>query len=280
MSFASFMLYRLSFKLSFGLDMSRSCCYSSLGNHEHHRESYYDLPWVIMDANKTHVNTYVAASRLFHQNSRSAERFMFTPRRSVSKLEWSQAWALADWLNQGNTETADRQEEVAELVRLLHDMDSLWRKGEAAPDDSNEGRERRRRWARAREILEELENARVNLFKWGIAPLKTPRRRHVLHMTWNRNVGYALLQLSDVSKAGLVGNLRECKLPRCRKWFLATKGRQQFCSPDCQAEFWDDYRHTEAGKEEMREYMRCYRRGRKHRRRQAARKSIKGGDAI
>ena len=181
------------------------------------------------------------------------------------------AKGLANWLNSGK----DRgQEKVAQAVRLLRGMDGLWTEENAVPDDSPGGQQRQELWRRLRVILDGLENQR-SLLRWRVVPLKTPRRRHLLDLAWDRDPGHAFLLLRDVTNAGLSGNLRECKLNKCSKWFLATKGRQQFCSPHCQEVFWEDYRHTQRGRDEMAAYMRKFRNRKKAEARRKSKKGVK-----
>jgi hypothetical protein len=108
-------------------------------------------------------------------------------------------------------------------------------------------------WRRFAELAAEFEP-----LKWRVYPLAG---RHILDLNWIHAPEYGFLLFAGLTKAGLLGNLRQCK--RCSKWFPATKRKKNFCTADCQSAFWEEYRRTEAGRKEMAVYMSWLRRQRK-----------------
>jgi len=63
--------------------------------------------------------------------------------------------------------------------------------------------------------------------------------------------------LARASRFHLLDRVRKCK--RCRKWFLARRRKQLFCSAECQQETWSEYRKTPAGLKEQADRLRLWR---------------------
>jgi hypothetical protein len=215
---------------------------------------------------------------VFHDNTTSGQGFIVTPRHLTPKqiadgrrkaqrsaIAFAQrgrqaAESLASWLNvpQEADLTLNRSL-VLQGIERLREMSKLKAAG-TNPDDSPCGRSLQRARRALLSILSTLAP-----MKWTLLPLGQGYAIDLEHPTLTE---LAFLCLADITQAGLLDRLRRCR--QCGKWFAARRAKKSFCSPDCQQEFWSEYRKTPQGLEEQRKRMshwRAQQRSRKSKRR-------------
>jgi hypothetical protein len=184
--------------------------------------------------------------KLFHEDKRKVRKIMLTRIQSG----WVSAVNLAHWLNAPVKGPLGDRALMLEAIRLLREMNRLRAQGAPAiPDNSKQGTALRELWRALRRILDGLQPMywEVQPWAWGYAiALQHPSALEAF-FDW----------LSSVTTAGLLERLRQCK--RCSKWFVARKEKKIFCSPDCQQDYWSEYRKTPEGQIQQAKQMACWR---------------------
>jgi len=169
---------------------------------------------------------------------------------------WDQAQGLASWLNLRRTDqTGDAESRVPAQARVrkaiehLREMNRL-AKGHARGSGFEESAEGRTIKQALIALTQQLEAPRLG---WRVLPLGSYYGLDLTPKPWTE-ADYAFLLLRDVSKAGLLEWLRQCR--RCQTWFVTKRAKKVFCSSNCQEEFWFEFRKTPEGLKEQRDRMR------------------------
>ena len=68
-----------------------------------------------------------------------------------------------------------------------------------------------------------------------------------------RDRALAFFKLLQLAEQGLLGRVRQCAKPGCKKWFFAVREHQRFDSTECQVE---DFRSSPEWRAKRRDYMR------------------------
>jgi len=160
---------------------------------------------------------------------------------------------LADWLN--DARAVEGQPTVLKAIGLLHQMNAAHRKGEPGRywETSPNPPTGQRPGDQLLRILATLSRPQM---VWSIMP-STPG--YIIDLEAPappKPLEWAFRHLSAVTVAGLLDFLRQCKRAACRKWFMASREKNKFCSADCQGEYWSDYRKTPKGRKEQASHMR------------------------
>ena len=144
-------------------------------------------------------------------------------------------------------ETPDRDRaSLVGAVQLLREMNRLKKSVKHAyGDNAPAGKALREAWQKLQRILDSLAPLKWEILPFGLGYVVEPDAPTPLER--------AFLLLSEVTLAGLLDRVRECK--KCSKWFAARRQGKVFCSADCQATYWEDYRKTPAGKREQAKRM-------------------------
>lgn len=178
-----------------------------------------------MNINKFHENTVDAKDSM---RTRWAKIFKWRLTRGWPYLEW-----LAEWLNKP---LPDEEREITlEAIRLIRAMDGA---------EAEVGSKTRKR---LHAILSQLPAMR-----WAV--VHQDDEVWALDLHHDKLINLIFEHLSGVTRAGLLERLQQCR--KCGRWFGARRAKKVFCSPDCQADFWEAYRKTPAGRKEQRERMR------------------------
>ena len=158
---------------------------------------------------------------------------------------------LADWLNLKDPRLANGQREVQAAMRLLSRTD--------LEDDQR------------RELLQKFQGLRVRwmLSDSGVTYLIDEHKHLQLvgHILYDRDPSgppivdwlpassdmneHGLFLLIRATQARCLHRLAQCG--QCRKWFVARRRAQSYCSETCQQQFWTDYRKTPEGRKYQRD---------------------------
>jgi hypothetical protein len=199
------------------------------------------------------------AVNMFHENKRKVRHFMLTPgrlakwRRSNLEAGLMGGENLAAWLNRTPGFDAERSRAlVLEAIRLVGEMNRLRTKGAPSyPDATRKGRDLSKAWRSLRSILDGLRP-----MTWSVLPTA---EGYAVELENPTPLEAAFAELREVTQAGLLDRLQQCRRDACRRWFMAGRADKGFCSSDCQEEYWSEYRKTDAGRAKMAAAMRKWR---------------------